>query len=197
MTRLNATRLRSERGQSILEFAMMLPLVIVLVLGVTEISYALLDQHVVTKLTREGSNLISRDTSLQDASTALRSMSTRPVDFSGGNSKLIFSVILRVATTGASNFGRDVLYQRYEYGGALGSSMLTTRGAGSFGGPPEYQATNPNNDTSLQITNLPANFLVNGGMMYVTEIYTRHTLITPFDRFGITIPSTLYSIAYF
>jgi hypothetical protein len=197
MTRLNATRLRSERGQSILEFAMMLPLVILLVLGVTEVSWALLDQHVVTKLTREGSNLISRDTSLQDAAMALRTMGTRPVDFSSGNSKLIFSVIMRVATTGTSNFGRDVLYQRYEYGGSLGSSMITTRGAGSFGGAPEYQANNPNNDTSLQITNLPANFLVNGGMMYVTEIYTRHTLLTPFDRFGITIPNTLYSIAYF
>ena len=50
-----------------------------LVLGVVEVSYALLDQHVVTKLTREGSNLISRDTSLQDAATAMRSMSSRPV----------------------------------------------------------------------------------------------------------------------
>ena len=35
------------------------------------------------------------------------------------------------------------------------------------------------------------------GMLYVTEIYTRHTLITPFNSFGITVPNTLYSIAYF
>ena len=34
-------------------------------------------------------------------------------------------------------------------------------------------------------------------MLYITEIYTRHTLITPFDRFGIQVPDTLYSIAYF
>jgi hypothetical protein len=34
-------------------------------------------------------------------------------------------------------------------------------------------------------------------MMYVTEVYTRHTLITPFDRFGVTLPDTLHSIAYF
>ena len=34
-------------------------------------------------------------------------------------------------------------------------------------------------------------------MLYVTEIYTRHPLITPFDRFGIPVPQTLYSIAYF
>ena len=36
-----------------------------------------------------------------------------------------------------------------------------------------------------------------GGMIYVTEIFTRHTMLTPLDRFGITVPDTLYSIAYF
>jgi hypothetical protein len=197
MTRLTSKRLRSSSGQSILEFALMLPLIVVLVLGVVELSWALLDQHVVTKLTREGSNLISRSTSLQDAALAMRTMSTRPVDFSGTNSTLIFSVVLRVATTGASNYDRDILYQRYQYGGLSASSTLTTRGAGSFGGGPEYQATNPDNDTSLQITNLPAGLNVTGGMLYITEIYTTHTLLTPFNRFGISVPSTLYSIAYF
>jgi len=28
-------------------------------------------------------------------------------------------------------------------------------------------------------------------------VYTRHELITPFDRFGVSVPSTLYSIAFF
>jgi hypothetical protein len=197
MTRLDPRRLRSSEGQSILEFAMMLPLVAVLVLGVVELSWALLDQHVVTKLSREGSNLISRSTSLQDAALAMRTMSTRPVDFSGSTSTLIFSVVLRVATTGASNYNRDILYQRYQYGGLAASSALTTAGSGSFGGGPNYQATNPDNDTSLQITNLPVSLNVTGGMLYITEIYTTHTLITPFNRFGISVPSTLYSIAYF
>ena len=34
-------------------------------------------------------------------------------------------------------------------------------------------------------------------MIYVTEIYTKHALITPWDRFGFKLPETLYSIAYF
>ena len=59
--------------------------------------------QVVTKLTREGSNLISRDSSLQDATTAMASMSTRPVNFNNGSSKLIFSVIKNVPTPGAAN----------------------------------------------------------------------------------------------
>ena len=61
----------SCQGQSIVEFALVLPFLMVVVLGVTEVGYALLDSHIVTKLTRESSNMISRDTTLDDAVTAL------------------------------------------------------------------------------------------------------------------------------
>jgi len=197
--RLTALRKAAGRddGQSVLEVAIVLPLLMILVLGVLDVSYALLDQHVITKLSREGSNLISRDASLQDAGTALGAMSTRPVDFAGGKSKVIFSVVKRVATTGAPNFGRDILYQRYEYGSLSATSRLTTAGAASFGPAPDYIAPNSDTNTSLQLTNLPANLLVNGSMLYVTEIYTQHQLLTPLDRFGVSVPNTLYSIAYF
>jgi hypothetical protein len=189
-------RLRSERGQGILEFAIVLPLVLVLVLGVVEIGYALLDQHVVTKLTREGSNLISRNTSLADAASVMRTMSTRPVDFSNG-SRIIFSVVKKGATTGTNNFNKDVLYQRYEYGTLAATSTLQTLGTGSFGSGPEYEAANSDSDTRLQVTNLPTGLVAAGGMIYITEIYSTHTLITPFNRFGVSVPQVLYSIAYF
>jgi hypothetical protein len=199
MTKLNALRIRRrlacERGQAVLEFALVVPLVLVLVLGVVEVSYALLDQHIVTKMTREGSNLISRDTSLADAATAMANMSSRPVNFTDGSSTVIFSVVKNVATVGASNYGKSVLYARYSYGSYPGSSILNNSG-GSFGSAPDYEAVNSDNDTSLQISNLPTT-LTPGDMLYVTEIYTRHPIITPFDRFGITVPQTLYSIAYF
>lgn len=190
-------RAADERGQSLLEFAVALPLLIVLVLGVVEVSYALLDQHVVTKLSREGANLISRDSSLLDAATALGAMSTRPVNFSGGQSKVIFSVVKRVGTVGAANFGKDVLYQRYEYGSLAASSHLTTAGTPTFGPGPDFQAANSDSNTALQLTNLAPNLLVNGSLLYIAEMYTRHQLLTPFDRFGITVPNVLYSIAYF
>jgi|KBSMisStaDraftv2_1062788.scaffolds.fasta_scaffold62731_5 hypothetical protein len=199
MTKLNASRLRRrlacENGQAVLEFALVVPLVLVLVLGVVEVSYALLDQHIVSKLSREGSNLISRDTSLADAATAMTNMSSRPVNFTDGSSTVIFSVVKNVATVGASNYGKSVLYARYRYGSYSGSSILNNTG-GSFGSAPDYEAFNSDNDTSLQITNLPTT-LTPGDMLYVTEIYTRHPIITPFDKFGITVPQTLYSIAYF
>ena len=186
---------KNDSGQAILEFALVAPFVLVLALGVIEVGYALLDQHVVSKMTREGANLISRDTSLADAATAMVNMSSRPVNFSNGSSTVIFSVIKNVATVGASNYNRPVLYQRYAYGSLAGSSVLNNAG-GAFGPGPEFQALNSDNDPTLQITNLPA-VMALGGMLYVTEIYSRHPLITPLDQFGIQLPPTLYSIAYF
>lgn len=198
LSRARRQRFAACQGQALVEFAFIVPLLIVLALGVVEVSYALLDQHVVTKLTREGSNLISRDTSLADAATAMKSMSSRPLNFDNG-SRLIFSVIKKGATTGTTNYDKVILYQRYEYGTLSGvKSALSTKGTGAFRGAPEYEAINSDGDASLQLTNMPPNLaLVRGGMLYVTEIYTKHPVITPLDRFGITVPSTLYSIAYF
>jgi TadE-like protein len=203
--RIQAVTLRrracSPNGQSLLEFGLILPFLLVLALGVIEVSYALLDQHVVTKLTREGSNLISRDTSLQDAATVLTSMTTPPVNFASG-SKMIFSVIKNVQTAGAPNVNKNILYQRYVYGSnsdpAAKSTLNTVVNVGgNLGSGPEYQAPNSDTDTGLQITNLPAGLVTAGGMLYVTEVYTNHPLITPFDKFGVQVPKMLYSIAYF
>jgi hypothetical protein len=127
----------------------------------------------------------------------MKAMSGRPVDFTT-NSRLIFSVVRRGATTSTTNYNKDILYQRYEFGAISGTSALTTRGAGSFSGGPDYTAAGADTDSSLQITNLPAGLLTTAGdMVYITEIYTKHELITPFDKFGVKVPDILYSIAYF
>ena len=165
-------------------------------LGVVEVSYALLDQHVITKLSR-GIEPDLRDTSLADSAAAWKAMDGRPVDFSS-KARMICSVVRRGATTGTSNFDKDVLYERYEYGALSDSSMISTRGSASYGTGPDYAAANPDGDTNIQVTNLPAGItLTTGGTLYITEIYVQHELITPFDKFGVNVPKILYSIAYF
>jgi Flp pilus assembly protein TadG len=189
--------LRNSRGQSLIEFAMALPVIVLLALGVVETSWALLDAHIVTRLAREGSNLISRDTTLAETVSALQGMSTRPVDLNA-NSRVILSVIRNVQTVGAANYNTPVLYQRYEFGALAATSKLTTAGSGSFGPGPEYTANNSDNNTGLRVTNLPPSVgSTLGGMTYVTEIFSTHTLLTPIGNFGISMPQTLYSIAYF
>jgi Flp pilus assembly protein TadG len=189
---------RGARGQSLLEFALVLPLLLVLGLGVVEFGYLLLDQHVVTKLTREGSNLISRNTTLEDAIDAIQSMSAKPVNFDS-HSRVIFSVLKKGARTGTVNYDQVYLYQRVEYGTLTGvASKLTTLGSGSFSGAPDFQAVNPDTTAGLQVTNLPDTLIAPlGGTLYVTEVYTTHETLTPLSEFGIDVPTTLYSIAYF
>ena len=188
---------RGESGQSLIEFALVLPLMTILALGVSEYGYVLLDDHVATKLAREGSNLISRDTSLQDAATAIRTIASRPVDFNNG-SKLIFSVLKKGATSGSANYNQTILYQRYEYGSLAATSKIHTAGSGSFSGGPDYTAANADSNTGLRVTNV-SNDLINapGGMIYVTEIFTTHTAITPLTGLGVYVPNILYAVAYF
>jgi hypothetical protein len=189
--------IRGTSGQGILEFALAVPVIMALALGVIEVSYALLDQHVVTKLSREGSNMISRDTSIDDAVTVLKNMSTPPVAFPA-NSKVIFSVIKSPSTLTAANYGVPVLYQRYVMpGSVISNTGYLAHAGGSFGPGPDYLAVNSDTDPALRVTNLPPGLISTGGMLYITEIYTRHPLITPFDKFGISVPTLLYSIAYF
>ena len=193
----NKNLLRKESGQTLLEAALVLPIAVVVVLGTIESGWALIDFHTVTRLAREGSNLISRDVTLQDAAAAMRNMSSRPVDFNT-NSKLIFSVVKKGATTGTTNYNKLYVYQRYEFGNYSGASHITTAGSGSYTGPPDYVAVNPDTNAGLQVTNLPQNLVTPvGGTVYITEIFSGHTLITPLHQFGITMPQQLYSIAYF
>ena len=91
-----------------------------------------------------------------------------------------------------------MLYQRYEFGTLANVSALTTQGPGAFGPAPDFQALNSDSDVNLRIRNLPANVDIGrGDLLYVTEVFTRHPWITPLNRFGVAVPTTLYSIAYF
>jgi Flp pilus assembly protein TadG len=191
--------MKSEKGQSIVEFAVTLPLMLLVSLGVVETSNALLRQHVTTKMAREGSNMISRNTEMVDAGNALRAMSANPAQFNS-KSLVIFSVLM-LSNTGTNN-GQLVLYQRYQVGnGALGGSHLNGS-CSTCTAANEYTAANPNNTTSLRVTNAPPNIVtVPGGLIYVTEVYQQFETMTPVQGLGglmnIPLPQVLYSIAYF
>jgi len=188
-------RLTRADGQGLIEFSILLPLLVLVVLGFVELGYGLLDMHVATSFSREGSNLISRNTSLQDAVTALRMMSSRPINLDDGSSKVILTVVRQINTAGAANNGKNILYQRVQYGSYPGASRITG-GGGALGGAPDYQAVDPENDTALRVGGLPVT-LQPGGTLYITEVFTKHVTLTPLDRFGVHVPHTLYSVAYF
>ena len=185
---------RAADGQSIVEFAICLPVLLLLSLGVVETSNALMSQHVITKIAREGSNMISRETKLAATATAIRTMDANSGSFDS-TTKVIFSVLMR--SQSGNNNGFLVLYQRMEFGNlSLGASQLN--GSGTFNSANDYAANNPNGDTALRVTNAPSGIAADpGGMIYVTEVYRQYNTLTPVRNIGVPIPSLLYSIAYF
>jgi Flp pilus assembly protein TadG len=177
--------------------AIVLPVALMVSLGVVEVSYAILHQHVISRITREGANLISRDVSLLDATNALKTMSTAPVSFTDG-SQLVLSVLKKGSVVGSANYDKVVLYQRYSIGTLGAASTLSTAGPGTFGAAPDFRAANSDTDANLRITNLPASVdITRGALLYVAEVFTQHDPLTPLDKFGVTIPPILRSIAYF
>jgi Flp pilus assembly protein TadG len=199
MTRSTDTRAprRSEAGQTLVEMAFVLPVALVVSLGMVDVSYALLHQHVISRITREGANLISRDVTLLDASNAIKTMTTAPVDFTDG-SQLVLSVLKKGSTVGTANYDKVVLYQRYAIGTLGTPSTLTTAGPAPVGAAPNFLTSNSDTNVNLRISNLPVNVdMTRGGLLYVAEVFTQHAALTPLDKFGVTIPATLQSIAYF
>jgi Flp pilus assembly protein TadG len=188
-------------GQSLVEFAMVLPLMLLMVLGVIEVGYALYVDHLIAKLGREGSNMISRQTYIQDAESALLAGSSAPLNLNSATGKIIFSVVT-TGSAGANN-GKIIIIKRRTVGTLTGKSAVdgtTSPPASSYNGAPDYTAKDSNNDTAIQgATTLPNGMVLGAGqVLYVTEIFTSRGDITPFSRFyKWALPTSLYAAAYF
>ena len=119
-----------------------------------------------------------------------------PVDFNQ-NGRLIFSVIK--LGTGGANLNRPIIAQRRVVGSLASSSVLGSPPPASYNGVPDYSAVNADNDAAIRVAgSLPNGLtLMAGQSVYVTEIYTRHNLLTPAANFGVTLPTNLYASAYF
>ena len=63
--------LRTESGQELVEFALALPLLLILFLGLVEAGNSLSIKHKIAVLTREGANIASRGSSLEETLTAV------------------------------------------------------------------------------------------------------------------------------
>jgi Flp pilus assembly protein TadG len=193
--------LRGSCGQSLVEFAMVLPLMLLMALGVIEVGYALYVDHLIAKLAREGSNLISRQTYVQDAETAILAGATAPLSLNTASGKLIFSAVT-IGSSGA-NSGQIIIIKRRTVGSLSGKSAVdgsTSPPASSYNGTPDYTAKDSNNDTAIRgAATLPNGLVLAAGqVLYVTEVFTSRGDITPFSRFyKWALPTSLYAAAYF
>ena len=76
---------RCERGQNVAEFAMVLPLIMIVFMGMVELGYAYDRVHGLTAISREGANIAARGTSLEETlDAALLNGQSLGISSSGG-----------------------------------------------------------------------------------------------------------------
>lgn len=162
-----------ERGQALLEILPVIVLLLTLTFAVVDFGRAIWQVEVMTGLTREGSNLASRNTSLTDSATAV---------ISDGKAIGLATYGAVIVTSVQNQSGQFVIVGQTPTMGNLAAASRVGSGVGSTAVLPATATTVP----------LP------GGTIYVTEIFCTYSAITPLGAFvNYAVPSTLYDVAYF
>lgn len=171
-----------ERGQVLLELLPVTVLMLTLTFAVIDFSRAIWQLQVVTGLTREGSNLASRNTSLQTSANAV--LSDGAVLNLSGKGRVI---ITSVQNQGSASKPSFVMLGQYVT--PSGITAVSRVGVYSSSSKGTQTATLP---TAATLVPPP------GGTVYVTEVYSSFSPITPLGALvKLTLPSTLYDAAYF
>jgi len=169
-----AKRLDDERGAALIELALCLPIMFFLVFGVIDFSQIILDNQVMSGLTRQGSDLASRGTTLTDTVSALGIQ----------GASLNLGTQGRVILTEVANDvnGKAVIVDQVESPSGISVKSAVGTGIGN-------RATMPSSASTV---------LNAGQTLYVTEVFYSYSPMTPIGGFLKTsLASTLYDVAYF
>lgn len=167
-------RLEDGRGEALVELAICVTLLLTLVFGVIDFSQMIFDKQVMSGLTRQGSDLASRGTSLTDTVSAL-GVQGASLNL-GTQGRIIITAVANNAN------GNPRIIDQAE--SATGIRVTSAVGSG-VGNPASMPAS--------------ANTVLNAGQtLYVTEVFYSYHPMTPIGNFlNISLASTLYDAAYF
>lgn len=164
---------RSGRGVVAVEFAIILPVLLVLMLAIVELGRAILMRQVLVNLSREAANLASRGTAFDDAIEAVQ-ISSAPLDLAADGYVIVTEVF--------RNAGGNVTIRRRE---AAGAFPQASRIGAAIGGP----ATLPATAVPIPPLNQSA---------VVAEVFYRNQQITPLaNLIELTIGPVYYDVAFF
>jgi Flp pilus assembly protein TadG len=163
-----------EKGQAVLEILPVALLLLTLAFAVIDFSRAIWQLEVMSALTREGSNLASRGTTLPAAAATVLNDGVN-LNLAGSGEVIVTSV----ANIGGGVF---VITGQTPPNGALTASSKIGNGVGSAAILPATSPTIPQPNQTI----------------YITEVFSSFAPITPLGAFlKITLPTTLYDVAYF
>ncbi len=169
-----AKRIEDERGGALVEFALCISMLLVLVYGLIDFSQIILDHQVMSGLSRQGSDLASRGTKLQDTVSAL---DTQGASLNiGANGRII---VTAVAEDSSGNFQ---IVDQAESPPGISVTSAVGSGVGNTATMPASAKT----------------ALKAGQTLYVTEVFYSYRPMTPIGAFlNTSLASTLYESAYF
>ena len=169
------SRLSSRSGQALVEFTFVAATLLLLFFGLIDFCRAISVRQVITSLSREGSNLASRNTSLSNSIAAVLAASD-PLNITN-NGRIFISVVINTN-------GTPWVADQMTFGG-ISTNNNTDSKIGHPGGPAKMPVTNP----SLPQLNQT---------IYVTEIYYSFEAVTPVGKvLNFALPPRLYDAAYF
>ncbi len=169
-----AARLEDERGAALVELALCLPMLLVLVFGLIDFSQIIFDHQFMTGLSRQGSDLASRGTSLTDTVSALT--------IQGANLNIAANGRIVVTAVADGSNGKPQIVDQAE--SPTGISVASAIGTGI--------------GTAAIIPSTANTVLSAGQTLYVTEVFYSYSPITPLSGFLKTsLGFTLYESAYF
>jgi Flp pilus assembly protein TadG len=163
-----------ESGVALGEFAIILPLLLVVLLGVVDLGRLMSGYQTLNDLSREAANLVSRGASMDAAVAAIGISNTGPVDVVG-NGAIIISTLTRRSDGDSTPWVVD----QFRSGTIAGSASRV----GSEGGP----ARMPNVDA-----------LETGVTVMAVELVHGFEPLFPIDALGLDLyPEVLYEAAFF
>ena len=161
--------LSDERGVAIVEAAIVSVLLVTMALGIVEFGNALSRVHTITALSREGANMASRGSSLNEAINVTMTNGSS-IDLAGKGGV----IATRILVTN----GSPMIIDQAASNGYMGQSRM-----GIIGTP-----ANSTDDWNL----------ADGQSIYTVEIFYDYDQITPFgDVVNVVVPDQLYERAVF
>lgn len=162
-----------NRGIAVVEFALILPIMVVLLLMVVEFGRAILTRQVLINVTREGANLAARGTALPDTIQAVQA-SADPLHLQDNG----YVIVTQVFRDGANRLS---IVQQHALGARPKASKVGT-GTG--------------NPAVLPLTAVAVPPL--GQSVFVAEVFYRLDTITPLGQLvDVGLGDSFYDVAFF